>query len=270
MNRDDIIARAEEFVGGAPGNYISEEAALSPGCAGMRIYDAPIFAFGSADDGIFMKFKNPDVVGRHFMGPVEWLSGAKTVISFFLPFSSAVKAANALDCRWPADEWLHGRYEGQQLLSQLLKYLEKILSEAGFKSLAPSADRRFRTGGAEENVRFTSNWSERHVAYACGLGTFGLSRGIITGKGMCGRLGSVLTELDLPKDLRNYDGVYDYCAMCGACIGRCPSRAISIEGAMEHSLCSDFLDRTRAKHSPRYGCGKCQVNVPCESGIPAR
>ena len=36
-----------------------------------------------------------------------------------------------------------------------------------------------------------STWSERHVAYVSGLGTFGLSGGLITAKGQAVRLGSV-------------------------------------------------------------------------------
>ena len=34
-----------------------------------------------------------------------------------------------------------------------------------------------------------------HAAYLCGLGTFGLSRGIITKPGMAGRFGSIMKTL---------------------------------------------------------------------------
>jgi len=114
----------------------------------------------------------------------------------------------------------------------------------------------------------TSNWSERHITYACGLGTFGLSKGIITKKGVSGRLGSILTDLDLPKDKRGYKDIYEYCTMCGLCIDRCPAHAISIEDRKNSSSCSNFLNKVMEKHNPRYGCGKCQVSVPCESEIP--
>ncbi|MCL2703192.1 MAG: 4Fe-4S binding protein [Defluviitaleaceae bacterium] len=268
MIKDDIITLAEKFIENSPNNYITEEIALHPRCAGMKIYEAPIFAFGSADDGLYNEYKSFDVIGSHFLSPAEWLRNAKTVISFFLPYTEKIKTANSLDCQWPADEWLHGRYEGQILLKQLLEYIVKFLSEAGFKSIAPSNDQRFRTG--DENIKFTSNWSERHVAYACGLGTFGLSKGIITKKGMSGRLGSVLTELDLPKDSRDYNDIYEYCAMCGICIDRCPVHAISFEDGKNHPICGDFLGEVMEKQKPRYGCGKCQAGVPCESGIPMK
>ena len=268
MNKDGIIMLAEKFINNSPDNYIIEENAIHPRYIGMKIYETPIFAFGSADDELYMNYKSFDIIGSHFLSPVEWLPNANTVISFFLPYTDKIKVANSIDCRWPADEWLHGRYEGQNLLKQLLEYIVKTLTEAGFNSLAPSNDQRFKLGNAEKDIKNTSNWSERHIAYVCGLGTFGLSKGIITKKGMAGRLGSVLTELELPKDIRNYNDIYEYCTMCGLCINRCPAHAISIKEGKKSMLCSDFLDIVREKHSPRFGCGKCQVSVPCESGIP--
>jgi len=266
MNKNNIITLAEEFINNSSDNYISKETALHPKCVGLKIYEAPIFAFGLVDDEIYTKYKSADVIGPHFLSPAEWLPNAKTVISFFLPYTDTINSANSVDSNWPADEWLHGRYEGHQLLVQLLEYLLKVISEAGYKSLAPSIDERYEMGA--ENIRFTSNWSERHIAYACGLGTFGLSKGLITKKGVSGRFGSILTELDLPKDNKDYEDVYEYCNMCGVCINRCPAKAISFEGGKKSLLCGDFLDDVRAKHSPRYGCGKCQAGVPCESKIP--
>ena len=112
-------------------------------------------------------------------------------------------------------------------------------------------------------------WSERHVAYLCGLGTFGLSKGIITRKGMAGRFASLVTALELPADERPYKGLYDYCIRCGECIRRCPVRAISEEGK-EHKPCHDWLLHVKKEYAPRLGCGKCQTAVPCESGIPLR
>jgi len=266
MTNRSLIKIAAKFTAESPGNYISPENAISQEYSGLKIFDSPIFAFGSPDDEIYAKYKSPDVVGDHFLAPFEWLPSAKTVISFFLPYTKQVKFANAHDNTWPANEWLHGRYEGQIFLKSLATYVNQLLREAGYTSLIPADDPRYSTGSAA--TYFTSNWSERHIAYACGLGTFGLSGGIITPKGMCGRFGSILTELDLQKDNRPYSGIYDYCTMCGVCISQCPANAITLEKGKTHIPCSDFLDKVREKSSPRYGCGKCQVNVPCESGVP--
>ena len=268
MNRDEILAYAREFTSDSPSNHITEELAVSPNCVGLRMFEPPVFAFGSPDDELYDKFKSPEIIGGHFIAPGDWLPGAKTVIAFFLPYTDKIKSANSIDRDWPAEEWLHGRYEGQMFLKELAINIQKLISDAGYTSLTPAFDARFKSGN-EANI-YTSNWSERHVAFACGLGTFGLSTGLITEKGVCGRFGSVLTVLDLPKDVRKYSDVLEYCTMCGACIKKCPADAISLEGGKKHPPCEEYVNKTLDKHRPRYGCGKCQVRVPCESAIPRR
>lgn len=265
MTRETIIAKAVEFTLTSPSNFISAEAAIHPDFVGMKIFDAPIFAVGAVSDKIYESYKSPDAIGEHFLPPVCWLPSAKTVISYFLPYTEEVRVTNRASVPWPSDGWLHGRFEGQVFVKEFSQYIEKFLLDAGYQTVVPMLDSRFKTGSPA--TKFTSNWSERHIAFACGLGTFGLSGGIITQKGMAGRLGSVLTNLELPIDVRPYTETYEYCTMCGLCIPNCPSNAISLE-EKKHEPCSAFLDKVLDRHSPRYGCGKCQVNVPCESEIP--
>ena len=266
MDKTTIIAFATKLAQNSPLNNVSPEAALKPDYAGMRIFDLPIFAFGCPDDELFNKFKSPEIIGGHFRRPREWLPSVKTVISFFLPYCERIRTANSQDYLWPAEEWLHGRIEGQLLVKEMSEQIQKILLDAGYESLVPLLDPRLENQNGED--KFTSNWSERHVAFVCGLGTFGLSKGLITEKGICGRFGSVLTAADLPKDVRSYKDTYEYCTMCGECIPHCPSGSISLDKGKDNALCSAFLGKTMQKYSPRYGCGKCQVNVPCETGIP--
>jgi ferredoxin len=57
--------------------------------------------------------------------------------------------------------------------------------------------------------------------------------------------------------------------MCGACAANCPVGAISIESGKNHLLCSKYLNSAEKRYAPRYGCGKCQVAVPCENASPA-
>lgn len=272
MNRDELIRSAESFAVNSEFNYVSTEEAISDDVAGMRIYDAPVFAFGSADDKLFEGLKEPSAIGGHFMLPKEWLPGARTVVSFFLPFSEAVKKGNGRDMEWPSSEWLHGRIEGQAMLNMLCGHLSSLLADAGYRSIVPSMDERFwsNTCSEKRKEKFTSNWSERHVAFVCGLGTFGLSKGLITEKGIAGRFGSIVTELKIEPSVRDYEGIYEYCSMCGKCAKNCPAGAISLEKGKNHKPCSEFLDITSEKFKPRYGCGKCQVRVPCESEIPRK
>ena len=273
MNKAAFERAVGDYIRTSPENYIQKEAALRPDIAGMRIFDDPVFGYASADDSYFTEAKKPGVIGDHFMLPAEWLAGANTVISVFLPFTEQVRSANRQNLSWPADEWLNARIEGQAFQDTLCRFAEGLLKAEDFTALAPMTDSRLckvspLTDDKTEQAFYTSNWSERHVAYAAGLGTFGLSKGLITRKGSAGRCISVITGAVFEPDKRPYMGVYDYCSFCGVCARNCPAAAISKESGKNHYLCSEFLDATRAKHAPRFGCGKCQVKVPCESIAP--
>ncbi|MDD4803312.1 MAG: 4Fe-4S binding protein [Syntrophomonas sp.] len=274
MDRQSLINKASYFINNSEDNYITDSIAISKNVVGMKIFEEPIFAFGSADDEHFKLLQEPQAIGGHFLLPQEWLPQAKTVVSFFLPFSQVVKEGNRREKVWPSEEWLHARVEGQSFLNKLCIHLQSELIHAGYHSIVPSLDERFWSKSSPDKlshhpeISFSSNWSERHVAFVCGLGTFGLSKGLITRKGISGRFGSIITELYLPADKREYTDTYEYCSMCGECAEKCPVNAISIEEGKNHTICSAFLDKTAAKFEPRYGCGKCQTNVPCESRIP--
>lgn len=276
MNKCEIIESACRFSEESEHNYISREKAISDKVVGLKIFDAPIFAFGSADDERFTELIKEDANMKSFIPPKEWLPEAKTVISFFAPFTDALRESNKENTKIPSEGWLHGRIEGQNFLFKLSTYLKPLLEDAGYKSIVPYLDERFWSKGnpngstAHPEAEFTSNWSERHVAHICGLGTFGLSKGLITRKGIAGRFGSIVTSLYLEPDKRDYTGIYDYCIMCGECANRCPVHAISVEKGKEHRPCSAFIDDTQKKFKPRFGCGKCQVGVPCENRIPQK
>lgn len=161
------------------------------------------------------------------------------------------------------------RIDGQPFIEALGDHLAGALAQEGYRAAVPSYDGRFETRyAAAEGPAFTSNWSERHVAYACGLGTFSLSKGLITKRGVAGRFGSLVTDLALPADERPYEGLTDYCSNCGACARHCPADAIQ-NGDKLHPPCARFLDDVRQVNPPYYGCGKCQVGVPCEAHAPA-
>lgn len=281
MNKEKLMEIATNFIETSEYNYVNKELALSEDIAGLKIFESPLLGFASPSDAMFELLKTPEAIGNHFMLPEDWLPGCETVISFFLPFTEAIRTSNKEEKVWPSNEWLHGRIEGQAAVIKLCQYLQSALIGEGYESVVPSLDKRFwsvmspkpSSEGSPNSLdqpSFTSNWSERHVAYVCGLGTFGLSKGLITKKGIAGRFGSIVTMLPLKPDLREYTDIYQNCSMCGACINQCPVNAISIEKGKNHPICSDFLDFTLQKYKPRYGCGKCQVNVPCESCIPEK
>ena len=279
MKKENLSAWIKEMVVNHEGNRLTEEQAGDSGLAGLQLYEEPLVGFASAADCLFEDYKKPEIVGPWYKGPGEWLPGAKTVISIFFPFSAEIRESNRKDAVEPSMEWLFGRIEGQAFLNDAMKAIGEYVSAEEIGVCIPSLDSRFCSNAGGDGIEgyeavskgvFASNWSELHTAFACGLGTFGLSKGIITEKGMAGRLGSLIIDLEMEPDVRPYTEVYEYCSKCGACIKRCPGDAISLEEGKKHVPCNKWLVGTKERYAPRYGCGKCQVKVPCENRIPVK
>lgn len=274
-----VKQKIEQLFAECRGNIVEKSYALSPEVIGLSMYEAPLVGIGSAKDPLFELYKEENVIGPWHMTPEEWLPESAAVISLFFPFSESVKKQSRKKTDEPSTMWLHSRIEGQKYIDDFMRSLSAWLETAGVKTCVPSIDQRFvfvengkGISGYDcitENT-FASNWSERHAAYVCGLGTFGLSKGLITEKGMAGRFASIIVDMEMEADVRPYQGLYDYCTKCGACIRRCPAHSISLEKGKIHKTCSDWLDETRITYAPRYGCGLCQTKVPCESGIPVK
>jgi epoxyqueuosine reductase QueG len=122
-----------------------------------------------------------------------------------------------------------------------------------------------------------SNYSERHVAYAAGQGTFSLSDGFISERGIAHRCGSVVTTLQLPISQRTATGPYGNCLFyangsCKTCITRCPCGAITEKGhdkiKCHHYMQLEIVDILRKYDVGVGGCGLCQTKVPCENRNP--
>lgn len=243
---------------------------------GMRIFNKPLLGFAAAGDPIFKEFKKEEIIGSLFVLPEEWLPEAKTVISYFLPFSEHIRSSN-YGGPPTSIEWLHARFLGEEFNQDVRKFLLAELEKKGGKSIVPALHENYFA----DYDNFSSNWSERHIAYAAGLGSFGLNRGLITEKGLAGRFGSLITTLFFPATTRSSGGVFENCPYyadesCSACVKRCPSGAIKKEGkdkaaCNQYTRVEDHLQEIRLQFG--YGhsvCGKCQVNVPCEDKIPIR
>ena len=258
-------------------NAVSEADALRPDLAGLRLFDTPICGIADAADPMFKTMRKPEAVGPWFRLPDGWLDGAKSVISIFFPFSEEVKAAERLETDKTCDEWLHGRVEGHAALVAFTQKIADLIEEEGFKTCIPTLDPRFAVtarGAPIEGITdiaptvISSNWSERHVAFISGLGTFSLTRALITRKGMAGRLCSIVTTMPIKASERAYTGIYEWCIRCGACVRRCPVQAISLEEGKKQFPCAMRIEETKKQYAPRYGCGQCQTSVPCESCRP--
>jgi epoxyqueuosine reductase QueG len=256
MTAMELEKRISDYLSESPENYVPE-------LGNLEIFSAPLVAFASATDSIFTTYKDPNVIGPQHLSPTEWLPGARTVIAYFLPFSERVRGSNGACEGLPSLEWVYGRYEGEMVNDGVRRFISDAIEKIGGRAFVPSFD-----SARYSVINRRSTWSERHAAYAAGLGTFSLGRSLITKKGCAGRYGSVITDLIFNTNVRPYSTVDAYCNNCGECIRRCPAGAIQSWGK-DLSRCSDYQDaHVKPKFVPRYGCGKCQTAVPCEAGIP--
>lgn len=82
--KEKVCTALEEVFCLLEGNVIPREIALK-GCEELKLFEAPLIGFAAADDPLFELFHNPDIIGPPYLSPKEWLSEAKTVISFFCP-----------------------------------------------------------------------------------------------------------------------------------------------------------------------------------------
>jgi epoxyqueuosine reductase len=234
---------------------------------GLYFYGPPLVGVAAADDPIFNEFRKPEIIGPGFRTPGDWLGSAKSVVSYFLPFTAEMHELNERP-GVPAREWLLERGRGGLLNRELRDGLVEKLRSAGHDAIAPSSSPEFAVDG------YSSNWPERHIGYAAGLGTFGLNGSLLTEAGCAGRWGSIVTSLELEPTRRLYDGPYDYCVYyrdgtCAECASRCPADALG-PGKRNLKACEGYC---KYVSSEIYGtsyehCGKCQSAVPCAKGIP--
>lgn len=250
-----------------------------------KSWGRPLTGFAAGDDPLFQQFK--EHVGQFHWTPLEAFSLAfpdlpvtaadLTVISWILPQTEATKLDNRRETLYPAERWARSRFFGEKFNEMVRGHVVAVLLEAGYEAVAPTLLPEWSWVTSEKHGA-CSKWSERHAAYASGLGTFGLSEGLITPLGKAMRVGSAVARIRVPPTERPYRSHQEYClyfarGTCGKCIKRCPVNSVTAKGHDKVS-CRNYL-KTMAGHVKAtygfdgYGCGLCQTAVPCESCIPA-
>lgn len=245
----------------------------------------PLIGFSSGSDPLYDFFKQD--IGDFYILPHEFMkykygkeydSAKLTVICWILPQTNSTKIDHRKETHFPSERWARSRFFGENVNVKLRKHLEKFLEQNGFEAVAPMISPIWKRA-ISSKYGFASTWSERHAAYAAGLGTFGLSDGLITPKGKAMRTGSLIVDAEIPASSRTYENHNEYCLFltegkCGKCMERCPIGAITEKGHNK-IICNKYVNMTR-QYVPRhygfdgYGCGFCQTGVPCESGIPEK
>jgi len=250
-----------------------------------KAFDTPLVGFSRGDDPLYEAYK--DHVGPFYMTPWEAFiitfrdftvkPEDLTIISYILPQTKATKADNRKENFYPAERWARARIMGEEVNQKLRKHVEASMEKEGYQAVAPALTPQFSMR-ISPKYGFASTWSERHTAYASGLGTFGLCDGLITPVGKAMRTGSVVARIDIPPTPRPYTDHHEYClfftqGICKKCIPRCPVGAIT-EAGKDKPTCLSHLfpvtsDYVKSEYGfDGYGCGMCQTGVPCESKIP--
>jgi len=252
--------------------------------ANEKAWADPLVGFSRGDDPIYQSYK--EHVGPFHLTPLELFeqnfprskaeAGHLTIISWILPQTEKTKADLRKETLYPSESWARARIFGEEVNVKLRKHVVATLAASGIEAIAPMLAPQWAMK-ISERFGFASTWSERHAAHASGLGTFGLTDGLITPLGQAMRCGSVIAHIQIPATPRPYKDHRAYCLFysrgtCGKCIKRCPADAVNKSGH-DKVKCKAYLDMTRTYVTSHfgfegYGCGFCQSGVPCESKIP--
>jgi epoxyqueuosine reductase QueG len=225
----------------------------------------PLIGYASAADPLFQQLKHLAHPG-HLL-PTDLLKGARSVIAFFLPFEKAVGRSND-GSRQASREWAAAYDRTNELIGLINQDLANLLDKQGFRTATVQATHNF------DHQTLVSAWSHRHAAYIAGLGTFGLNRLLITEQGCCGRLGSLVTDLELAPTPRPG---YEFClhrkdGSCNKCIEKCVAHALGLDTFDRESCYRILLENEERLQLPGNAdvCGKCSCGLPCSFTNPVK
>lgn len=222
----------------------------------------PLVAYADAADPLFKILKH--VAATDHYEPFDINPAAKSVITYFLPFEDWVVESNTggTDC---SREWAMAYIETNKLITEINDGLIRFLTDLGWRTEKLPKELNINRDTLK------SVWSNRHVSYIAGLGTFGINNMLITENGCCGRLGNVVTSLQIEPTKRPD---HEYClkkldGSCGICVDNCMVGAL--DDGFDRFGCNEVLKM----NATRFGdlgeaqcCGKCLTGLPCSTGNP--
>jgi len=270
---------------------------------GGKIFSNPLMGIADGADPIFQQYKT--IINESHLTPMEmWeanglnlkeADSSLKVISIVFPYTALIREKSMHQTTMPADIYCIGRNYANELIFDILKKTKGFLEKKGFSAMIGILNEKYNILVKRKYPYFYSTWSERHVAFAAGLGTFSLHEGLITELGCNIRLGSVITDAPLKATPRKNDDPYGNCLFytkgtCKKCVERCPAGALSEKGhdkwkcfKYEQMIASKMEKKFRdilkphwrriagvykKQRYPPVGCAFCQFNVPCMDKNP--
>lgn len=237
----------------------------------------PLVGFADANHPDFPKLK--ELVHPDHEMPRDVLPDASIVIAYFVPFTERLSRGNERE-GLSSPEWALAYEETNAMFVRLNESLIQRLKDHGYHAAVS------KEASAFDREEIVSKWSQRHIARIAGLGTFGWNNMLITDAGCCGRISTVVTNLDVEpgRPLSEEYCLYRRKGTCRVCVRRCPAGALTEEG-YDRKKCYARC-RENAKVYTQFGnsyaaeaggetentgsevCGKCLTNLPCTSKKP--
>jgi len=274
---------------------------------GGPLFTKPLMGVSRGNDPIFQEFKRT-VASSHLTPAELWVESGfpdeeniatrLRILSIVFPYASRIREGgkSSNDKKMPTEMYCVARNFANPFIDTVLSESIRWLKLWGFRATAGIHSKAFKICLEKDRSRVYSNWSERHIAFSAGVGTFGLHAALITEAGCNVRLGSIVTDAPLEVTARESDEPYGNClhfakGTCGACTKKCPAVAISDNGhdkykcflygkRVREEMCGrslkSVLRASRRKVNDEWitsypvGCALCQFGVPCTHKNPAK
>lgn len=197
---------------------------------------------------------------------------ALSVVSLAFLMNTRSVAENAAQADYPALSWYETRQQWNTFHPETARRYIAWLAARGMRAVCPPFAPGFWASLGNGRPH-GSAWSERHVGWACGLGTFGLQGAFITDDGVCLRLMSFVVAAPWAAygepDPDPFGGcLHHRDGSCGVCADRCPSGGVTRQGR-NIAACRETVGvrngayARNTLHLDAYACGLCMTATPC-------
>jgi epoxyqueuosine reductase QueG len=250
------------------------------------IYDDLLIGFQKVDHPIFDKIA--EIIPEH-LKPLDFLPEFQmdnsvgkiglSVISFSFVFNQKTVEENSLQNDYPSFSWYKSTDLFTEFITTFRQFLKKYCDNEQIHYVVPNTIKDKYRIIWRDGIKY-STWSERHIAYACGLGSFGLHGSLITDNGCAHRLMSVIIDKEFkyynePDQPWNKNCLSANNINCGKCINKCPVNSIRISGrsiinCLKHESIENKETSKRIFGYEMEACGLCMSGVPCSTKNPMK
>jgi len=277
IDNDVFLNECTKFLHNSIGNkFLTED--KSP------LYDDLLIGYQNANHPIFNQISN--IIPEH-LKPLDFIPEflisndvnkiELSVISFSFVFNKRTVKENSLSESYPSFSWYNSTYKFSEFLTIFREYIKDFFINKNVRYVFPNTVKEKYQIILKNGIKY-SNWSERHIAYACGLGSFGLHGSLITSKGCTHRLMSVIIDQSFkrycePDQPWNKNCLLANGIKCGACISKCPVDSIRMTGrsiieCIKHESITNKETSKRLFGHEMEACGLCMCGVPCSTINP--